>query len=398
MSRKEISNVRNNTLLINNNIPSNSQTQKHPYILNPQNFNNTQIEILPFENKENQSFAIDLQSYYDAKTYNKLKTCDKNQKCSKYFVCDLDTNKCLSTDIIPYDSHTEYDGKRIAGSGKILIEYLISKGMSLDDIINNKDIYKTRNMNIYIDHIKKLKEEILISKNNPLINKELKNINDKIISKETIYNIPSQDIDGTKNNYTNKIFSNIVQIQKLNISTYDWPKILTMIPDFLFNNNKMLSSYLYTLPETYYSNYDNVLPKIKCLINLLYNNNFISKLPDTININRYIPQQNTHKDSSEAVSLENISSFICFGSPALMRFTTNSVRIKIKTIDIPILPGCLLIINNQQKDVGKKPNINWKYQIMNDAISKYSAKSVKTSSWKNSIRIIVSLNNSSIIP
>jgi len=296
--------------------------------------------------------------------------CEKDLSCPPYMACDIDKNKCLSTDIIGISSWIDWNGKRITGSGKTLIEYLLTQGVPLDDIMNEK-IPTTYNIDDYIDFIREAEKPSRF---------EEKNI------------VTASDIPVA--------YSTIIQLGQFTISTKNFPPGLTMIPDFIksIDQSRLMNYILKNLDknsEQYGYIYDyktmgidkqkltkgkNPPDVLSCLARLLFEHKFTLTYPNQITVSRYTAGQGTLGHSDSPI-FEDIVVCLSLGSAVIMKFSNNG-----KIIDVPIIPGCLVIMSSNSKN-------NWKHHIDETKSDTYKIQGFPDQHWVRSERISVTFRS-----
>lgn len=310
--------------------------------------------------------------YYDGlpndKIHGKL-PCREDVSCPDSYACDLDTMKCLSVDRLPVHQMTSYEEKTITGSGKSIIEYYLSKGVPLSDILNGK-VPTTLFSDNYVQAIKKEK------------NRE---------SHLEMKNLPT-------------VFTQVMSVRNITINLSGWPAGLTMVPDFLDNKseqnlvkkiglfdgneldsrklvgrnggvNSLLYGYVFDPKFRKLIRLEDPPSFLKCIADFLYQHKFISTYPNQITVNKYLPGEGI----SPHVGNDNTESEIVrvsLGSPALMVFEKES-----RKVEIPLVPGSLFVISREAK--------TWSHSVPARAIDTYETRSISMppQSWKRGYRL-----------
>lgn len=293
--------------------------------------------------------------------------------CPPYYAVDIDTGACLSTDIIPLGSFYNYRGKLIAGNARSLLLHFKKHEGSWQNVI-------------------KLFEPI------------------KITNKESV-----------------PILSNVFSFDNITYFTSTWPSFVQYIPDFL---NSVLDKKLFdkinllsweqpeVLPYTkkidrdilqygYIYDYNikdsvghplvklqnNKTPEfIQCIVDLIWNN-FGNKNyePNQILITKFKPGQGIGPLKDHPM-FEPISITLSLGSKATFKLTESKKDSKKNTIEFPLLPGSLLILDD--KDSKKEKDL-WTQEIPSRLEDTYTMNFLQPQiiKWKRSERITITIRS-----
>src|SRR5579872_6440423 len=95
-----------------------------------------------------------LKPYYRPTEYSEkhgVEPCSKNFTCDDYHACDIDTNICLSRDILPSEYVIRWKDRYLTGAnGKRLVDYLLANGASLEDMLEG-NIWTSTHMREYLE-------------------------------------------------------------------------------------------------------------------------------------------------------------------------------------------------------------------------------------------------------
>jgi hypothetical protein len=324
--------------------------------------------------------------------------CGKDLSCPGAYACDLDTNKCLSTDIIPASSWIIWQGKRITGSGKALVRYLITQGgASIYDVVNGRTPI-TYNMERYI--------EFLVDRYPNLVRTQsvLEGSGDKVMSMSISRNesatqiLPPKLPAGDGLDDLTSVFSSVFRIEDVNISTKGWPAGVTMIPNFIaikdqtnlftyiMSQNWTLSKdlpdvrqygYIYggnRLSHTEFPSY------IQCLVDVLYEYKILPVMVNHVIVTKYLPEHTVTGKlfNHDREMFEDVMATLSLGSSTLVNFTSNA-----SSIDIPFLPGSLFIMSNTEQEP------SWTHTIEGRKTDTYYVAGLPEQKWNRDIRVSI---------
>lgn len=363
----------------------------------------------------------DMSGYYSMDSENLKHSkidCSPDKKCPKYYTCDLDRNKCLSEDIIPATTWLNWKGQHVTGSGKVLIEFLLSQGVPMEDILA-KQVPSTYNMDEYV--------KFLRSTHQPLPQEPIEDIPAITVPPPVApppLSIPSYNPDPVIEIHAPSIisardlpisFSQTIQLGKFTISTKGWPSGLTVIPDFMNAQDQArlfnyISSNSWRQPEVapltkqlardtqqygYVYDYNikgaqghalslvnNPPGMLKCLADLLWDHKFIPTYPNQILINRYKPGEGISAHADHPMFEDTILS-LSLGSSSIMKFKNRNKKTE---VDVPLVLGSLLIMSGESRT-------DWTHEIPSRMSDKYVIPGFPDQGWKRGERISVTFRS-----
>ncbi len=117
-------------------------------------------------------------------------------------------------------------------------------------------------------------------------------------------------------------------------------------------------------------------PILKCLADLLYDHKFIPTYPNQIIVNRYLPGQGIGKHTDSNI-FEDIILSLSLGSPTIMTFAKGR-----ESVDVPLIPGSLLIMANGSR-------IDWTHSIAERKSDSYKIPGLPEQKWQRGERLSV---------